>query len=92
VKLLFQVFVGQWSRIDLGSKSMVKFNFSQVNNLTAVADHPTVSMFVTPPWSDAILPQSNHIGISWTPIFTFAKYNLALTGYPYICDDHVATA
>jgi len=49
VKLLFQVFVGQWSRIDLGSKSMVKFNFSQVNTLTTVADRPTVSMFVTLP-------------------------------------------
>jgi len=26
--------------------------------------------------SDAILPQSNRVGISWTPIFTFAKHNL----------------
>jgi len=51
VKLLLQVLVGQWSRIDLGSKSMVKLNFSQVNTLTAVADYPTVSMFVTPSWN-----------------------------------------
>jgi len=29
--------------------------------------------------SDAILPQSNRVGVSWTPapIFTFAKHNLA---------------
>jgi len=45
--------------------------------------------------SDAILPQSNCIGISWTPIFTFAKHNLADRRVPDIliyCDDHVATA
>jgi len=27
--------------------------------------------------SDAILLQSNCVGISWTPIFTFVKHNLA---------------
>jgi len=27
-------------------------------------------------WPTVILPQSNHVGISWTPIFTFAKHNL----------------
>jgi len=55
VKLLLQVFVGQWSRRDLGSKSMVKLNFSEVNTLTMVADRPLVSMFVTPPWGCCVI-------------------------------------
>ena len=29
--------------------------------------------------SDAILPQSNHVGISWIPIFTFAKPTISLS-------------
>jgi len=27
--------------------------------------------------SDAVLLQSNHVGITWIPIFTFANHNLA---------------